>query len=169
MELDGQWHFLDCTWAAGYFNAQGEFTRELDDFWWLTPPEIFLNSHFPINTEWLLLPPGVKPPQLSDWEATPHFHTHFFKLGLCPAAGSLQAVELSIAANTTMLEFDVVGTAVPIVVSSLRQWLPDGSLGEPLEVIVLVPPLQISLPSIRLCPQVGRSKTLQRIVEGLGP
>lgn len=45
--VDGVWVPMDCTWAAGKVDAKGQFQRKFDPFWWLTPPERFVHTHFP--------------------------------------------------------------------------------------------------------------------------
>ena len=47
VELDGEWCFLDCTWGAGRPNEQNVFIREFEDYYFLTPPEELVYTHFP--------------------------------------------------------------------------------------------------------------------------
>ncbi|MBN2289074.1 MAG: hypothetical protein JXQ83_07040 [Candidatus Glassbacteria bacterium] len=49
VELDGEWYFLDCTWGAGRPNEQNVFIREFEDYYFLTPPEELVYTHFPTD------------------------------------------------------------------------------------------------------------------------
>ncbi|MDO1501836.1 transglutaminase domain-containing protein [Winogradskyella maritima] len=59
VKLNGQWHLLDLTWANSHKNA-----NHTDDYWFLTNPEIFVRSHFPLEERWTLL---KDTPRLSDF------------------------------------------------------------------------------------------------------
>lgn len=54
IKLDGQWHLLDCTWAAGYVDAGGKFVRKLFDHYFLTQPDQFIYDHMPEDSKWQL-------------------------------------------------------------------------------------------------------------------
>jgi Transglutaminase-like domain len=47
VQLDGEWYFLDCTWGSGRPNEQNVFVREFQDYYFLTPPEELIYTHFP--------------------------------------------------------------------------------------------------------------------------
>lgn len=52
--LNGNYYFVDVTWAAGTCseNKKGklkDFTKKLDDFYWLTPTEKFCTDHYPAD------------------------------------------------------------------------------------------------------------------------
>ena len=56
VKIDGQWHLLDATWAAGYVNAGvTKFTRKLFPGYFMTPPAWFAQYHFPDDEKWQLL------------------------------------------------------------------------------------------------------------------
>jgi hypothetical protein len=56
VELDGRWHLVDVTWASGYPDLdKGEFAKRLNEFYFLTPPDEFIFTHFPDNPKWQLL------------------------------------------------------------------------------------------------------------------
>jgi hypothetical protein len=52
--LDSAWYLVDATWGAGHLNGR-RFIRELDNTWFLTAPETFIESHMPFNPMWQLL------------------------------------------------------------------------------------------------------------------
>ena len=50
-EIDGKGHLFDVTWAAGHV-SYGSFTRKFNEFWWDTPPNLFVTTHYaasPVN------------------------------------------------------------------------------------------------------------------------
>jgi transglutaminase/protease-like cytokinesis protein 3 len=49
VKIDNEWYLLDTTWAAK--NDEDS----IDDFWFLTDPNIFIYSHYPENEKWTLL------------------------------------------------------------------------------------------------------------------
>jgi len=51
---DGRAVLVDATWGAGYVKNK-KFTREFTDFWFDTPPKIFVFTHFPEDKKWQLL------------------------------------------------------------------------------------------------------------------
>ncbi|XP_034091343.1 uncharacterized protein ky [Gymnodraco acuticeps] len=54
--LDGQWFLLDACWGAGRVDMEHEsFVKRFDDFYFLTDPEEFIESHFPDEQRWQLL------------------------------------------------------------------------------------------------------------------
>ncbi|MEZ4874286.1 MAG: transglutaminase domain-containing protein [Flavobacteriaceae bacterium] len=48
-KIDGQWYLFDATWGAGKFN--GEFVKEPSYFFYKTPPEQLIKSHYPEMAE----------------------------------------------------------------------------------------------------------------------
>jgi len=56
VKIDGQWHLLDATWAAGYTDPEvSKFTRKLSAGYFKTPPAWFAQNHFPDDPDWQLL------------------------------------------------------------------------------------------------------------------
>jgi hypothetical protein len=45
IEIDGQMHLFDATWASGYYD-NGSFYKKFNEFWWDTPPTKFITTHF---------------------------------------------------------------------------------------------------------------------------
>ncbi|HEX4372282.1 MAG TPA: transglutaminase domain-containing protein [Puia sp.] len=55
--IDSAWHLIDVTWASGYFTYYSdEFVKSFDDYYFFTPPELFIKDHFPDDLQWTLLP-----------------------------------------------------------------------------------------------------------------
>jgi Transglutaminase-like superfamily len=60
--IDNKWYLLDATWASGYVSMQGDvFIREYDEHYFLTPPEVFIQDHYPDDIRWTLLPDSKIP------------------------------------------------------------------------------------------------------------
>lgn len=67
--IDSTWHLLDATWASGFITLQGnEFMKRYDDRYFLTPPQVFIDDHYPEDLKWTLLP---HPPSLREFSSSP--------------------------------------------------------------------------------------------------
>ena len=96
--LDNGWRHFDVTWAHGYGTAvKGKLVtiKEYDDYWFDTPADEFIFSHFPENPKWQL---ASVPLTLSQYERLPHAGASFFKLGFDGTACLQQACEGSLDA-----------------------------------------------------------------------
>jgi transglutaminase superfamily protein len=66
MLIDGQYYWLDATWAAGGCTRNlktgklKKFIKSFDDYYWLTPIEKFSRNHFPKDTTLLASAPITK-------------------------------------------------------------------------------------------------------------
>ncbi|KAM3594397.1 uncharacterized protein V6R79_007212 [Siganus canaliculatus] len=78
--LGGQWFVLDACWGAGRVDMEHEsFVKRFDDFYFLTDPEEFIESHFPDEEKWQLL---EAPITLQEFERRVFKTSAFFTLGL---------------------------------------------------------------------------------------
>ena len=60
--INGKWQLMDVTWAAGYMTVdKGKivFQYKFNPFWFMTEPEAFVFSHFPVEPEFLLFTPAI--------------------------------------------------------------------------------------------------------------
>lgn len=55
VRLDKSWYLIDCTWGAGSIGVDKKFKRNYVDFYFLTPPEHLIYSHFPDSNRWQLM------------------------------------------------------------------------------------------------------------------
>lgn len=58
MLIDGNYYFLDATWAAGglYTNEKGKykgFIKNFKEYYWLTPLDKLSRDHFPADSVWI--------------------------------------------------------------------------------------------------------------------
>ncbi len=77
--IDSTWHLLDATWASGYINYQNQFVRQLDERYFLTPPQQFINDHYPEDLRWALLP---NVPTITEFAASPFRYRCFDKYSI---------------------------------------------------------------------------------------
>lgn len=55
VQLNGKWYLSDPTWASGYFDIdEGHFVRAYNNGYFLSDPTLFVKSHFPLESKWLL-------------------------------------------------------------------------------------------------------------------
>lgn len=80
VRLDGEWHLLDATWAAGRVERQA-FVEAYDPFWFLTSPDEFLFSHLPVDRRWQLVD---EPLSLEEFEEQPYVAPAQFGAGFRP-------------------------------------------------------------------------------------
>lgn len=85
VQFDGEWYFLDCTWGAGRPNEQNVFIREFQDYYFLTPPEELVYTHFPEHpAQQHLDSPVSKDEFIKLAYLWPAFFKYDMSLGNCP-------------------------------------------------------------------------------------
>jgi hypothetical protein len=73
--IDSNWYLLDVTWAAGYLNYAGNnFTKDYNDYYFLTPPKYFVQDHYPDDIKWTLMD---DPPTLAEFNRSPFKQSSF--------------------------------------------------------------------------------------------
>ena len=55
VRIGGKWGLLDCAWGAGWLDGAGRFVPRFTGHYFLTPPEVFVDDHFPHDARWQLL------------------------------------------------------------------------------------------------------------------
>lgn len=71
VKLKNKWYLIDCTWASFVLN-----TTEINDFYFLTPPEQFVMTHYPNELKWTLMDNA---PSLKQFQELPIIDGTFFK------------------------------------------------------------------------------------------
>ncbi|KYO29539.1 kyphoscoliosis peptidase [Alligator mississippiensis] len=80
VQLEGQWHLLDACWGAGIVDVEKRrFIPRHDDFFFLTDPKYFIETHWPEDPAWQLVEQHVS---LEDFEQRVFKTSQFFKLQL---------------------------------------------------------------------------------------
>ncbi|CAM4727383.1 unnamed protein product [Leuciscus chuanchicus] len=78
--VGGQWWLLDACWGAGTVDMKSKtFVKRYDDFYFLTEPSEFINSHFPDDETWQLL---TTPISMEEFEMRPLKTSAFYQFGL---------------------------------------------------------------------------------------
>jgi hypothetical protein len=90
--FDSAWHLVDATWASGYI-AYGtdRFVKEYNGSYFLTSPQQFINTHYPEDIQWTLLP---DPPTLREFDFGPFKPSGFSRNRIgtyLPAKGIIEA------------------------------------------------------------------------------
>ncbi|XP_052543268.1 kyphoscoliosis peptidase isoform X1 [Tympanuchus pallidicinctus] len=100
--LDGRWHLLDSTWGSGTVDdTSTKFTYRYNEFYFLTHPALFVNNHFPDNSNWQLLKPTLT---LKQFESNLQHNSDFYKLGLLDAHPQTALIQTENGAATISVE-----------------------------------------------------------------
>jgi len=100
VRIDSNWHLLDVTWAAGHLNFMDDFVARQNDFYFLTPPEQFINDHFPEELRWTLL---LQPPTPSEFRKMPFRSKNFIKYDIDHFVPTQGIIEAAIGDTLTFL------------------------------------------------------------------
>jgi hypothetical protein len=152
--IDSNWHLLDVTWASGYVSYRGdEFIRHFDDYYFLTPPRLFLEDHFPDDLAWTLLP---ETPVLPEFRYTPYYPRTFRKYQISsffPAGGIIEASP----GDSVVLQLETRDAEADRKIAADTLW---GSFAA-------VDTIQAGALNVRLRPDIGRG-TLRAVIR-VGP
>jgi hypothetical protein len=80
VRIDGTWHLVDTTWAAGAVDGK-EFKKNFREFYYLTPADRLIFTHFPDDPKWQLL---ERPASREEFEKLPDAGARLFELGFTP-------------------------------------------------------------------------------------
>ncbi|NWX76758.1 KY peptidase, partial [Alca torda] len=114
--LDGRWHLLDSTWGSGAVDDSfTKFSFRYNEFYFLTHPALFINNHFPDNSNWQLLKPTLT---LKDFENNMLHNSSFYTLGLLTAQPQTAVIrtvngKASVSVDcrsATLFKFELKGT-----------------------------------------------------------
>lgn len=73
VKINDKWNLIDVTWSRDTLNIT------IDDFWFVTSPDLFVFSHYPIDPIWTLLKTNIS---LSDFKNRPLYSAACIKLGI---------------------------------------------------------------------------------------
>jgi hypothetical protein len=91
VKIYSAWQLLDVTWASGYLNYADDYVAQQNDYYYLTPPEQFINDHYPEDLRWTLLP---APPMPAEFKRMPFRSKNFYRYdigGYWPGNGVVEA------------------------------------------------------------------------------
>jgi len=91
VKLDGKWYLCDATWSSGYTDLPSyEFMQDYNEGYFLTRPDLFAKSHYPLETKWLLLD---KQPSLDSFLYAPLIYGEAFKHKIMPLSPNKMYIE----------------------------------------------------------------------------
>jgi hypothetical protein len=79
--VEGEWHLMDVTWAAGFgetINGKLKSTKKFKEHWFDTAPAEFLFKHLPTDAKWQLIP---FPLTLAEFQTLPLAGPELFAMG----------------------------------------------------------------------------------------
>jgi len=91
VHVDGAWQLVDVTWGSGFVTYSNEYIKRFNDFYFLTPPDQFIQDHYPEDLRWTLL---NDPPIYREFNQSPFRYPGFLKFGVTnnfPAKGVIEA------------------------------------------------------------------------------
>jgi transglutaminase/protease-like cytokinesis protein 3 len=91
VRIDSGWYLLDVTWAAGYINFLDDFVTKQNDFYFLTPPELFINDHYPEELRWTLLSQPSTPAEFKKMPFRSKNYSKYDIVKFAPSNGILEA------------------------------------------------------------------------------
>ena len=100
VKLEDIWYFIDCTWGAGYLNEKKEFTQKFNDFYFLTPPEVNIYTHFPDKPSWQRI---VEPISVEKFKNLIRTTPNYFKYGLNLESHSKSVIEADSSLNLNLV------------------------------------------------------------------
>ena len=75
VRVNGRWHLLDPTWAAGFVDGT-KFVKRFNPHYFATQPDQFIYDHYPSNPAWQLLP---RPQSRATFDRRPIVSAQFFR------------------------------------------------------------------------------------------
>ena len=79
VKLAGGWKLLDATWGAGGLGEDRKFHKEFKPYFFLTPADQMLVTHFPTDPKWQLVLPTISE---AEFLKRPKRMPEFYQLGL---------------------------------------------------------------------------------------
>ncbi len=55
IEINNEWYFIECTWGSGKLDSKKKFNFSFNPYYFLCPAQFFIEDHFPLQTDFLLL------------------------------------------------------------------------------------------------------------------
>lgn len=101
VQIQNKWYLCDATWASGVYNLNDyRFEFNYNDGYFLTDPDLFAKSHYPLNPEWLLTTKNV---QIPDFLQGPIVYGDTFKEYLNPIEPKTMHLDIKKGEEVTFL------------------------------------------------------------------
>jgi transglutaminase/protease-like cytokinesis protein 3 len=101
--IDSVWRLLDVTWASGFINYADQFVQQLDENYFLTPPQQFIYDHYPEDLRWTLMD---NPPTIGELRRMPYRGKSYSKYSIDSYAPSHGIIEAEMG-TTVQIELDI--------------------------------------------------------------
>ena len=109
--IGNKWHLLDVTWAAGICDDSVKaFMKSYNDFYFLTPPGAFINTHFPDDAKWILLD---ETPTLHQVYNTVYTYPGFYKSKIKSIKPVERTIEITQANRKVTIELELPAGTIP--------------------------------------------------------
>jgi hypothetical protein len=118
--FEEKWWLLDPTWGAGSLKGK-DFIKKLREFYFLTPPDLLIISHFPQDPKWQLLD---APLTAAQFDQQPKVDPGLWALGVSPATVRAQINDQAVKEFVRVLTY--TGPALTLVNAPLRKNLEAG-------------------------------------------
>lgn len=93
VQLNNKWYLCDATWSSGYFIVpDNQFIADYNDGYFLAEPELFVKSHYPLDTAWILMD---NKPKLSEFLNAPLIYKYAFNYQMIPVAPSVMSMQIA--------------------------------------------------------------------------
>lgn len=79
VRIEDRWYLVESTWGSGYIDENQRFIRRFTGYYFLTPPEQLIYTHFPEDARWQLLDVQMSREKFA---SLPEVKTAFFEYGL---------------------------------------------------------------------------------------
>ena len=79
VRIENGWYLVESTWGSGYIDENQRFTKRFTGYYFLTPPEQLIYTHFPEEARWQLLDVQAS---REEFASLPEVKTAFFEYGL---------------------------------------------------------------------------------------
>ncbi len=121
VRIEGRWQLVEATWGAGSVNGK-QFIKCFRSYYFLTPPEELVFSHYPVDSRWQLL---RTPVLLREFTRMPLGAANLFEMG----AASDQLRDLADQPDFRGLvkTFDLAGRRVTIRLAPLEHQVRAGT------------------------------------------
>lgn len=101
VQLNDKWYLCDATWSSGYFIIpDNQFISDYNDGYFLAEPALFVKSHYPLDTAWILM---ENKPTLSEFLNAPLIYKYAFNYQITPMSPSAMNLQVSKNESVTFI------------------------------------------------------------------
>jgi len=117
---DNQWHLLDVTWGAGYALSKKIWEFNFNPDYFDSPPDYFLNRHFPADKNWQLV---ENPISKEEFSSKPLIYEMRKEPEIIISLHQLGAFNLNPSEKNIFIHFDKFPKKTDISYMTGRDWL----------------------------------------------